>query len=97
MPLAGREQGSHETELSAILLSFIECEVEQEQCAAASSPAQREADEELKRERDRRREKEVEQKRTLSLSVMCTDVATALGQTLPVFCVHLRLVSPVLL
>lgn len=30
-------------------------------------------------------------------SVICTDVAAALGQTLPVFCVHLRLVSPVLL
>lgn len=30
-------------------------------------------------------------------SVIFTDVAAALGQTLPVFCVHLRLVSPVLL
>lgn len=30
-------------------------------------------------------------------SVICTDVAAALGQTLPVFCVHLSLVSPVLL
>lgn len=39
---------------------------------------------------------EEERERALR-SVMCTDVAAALGQTLPVFCVHLRLVSPVLL
>lgn len=29
-------------------------------------------------------------------SVMCTDVAPTPGQTLPVFCVHLHLVSPLL-
>lgn len=44
----------------------------------------------------KKREEEGERERALR-SVMCTDVAAALGQTLPVFCVHLRLVSPVLL
>ena len=41
-----REGERSETELSAILLSFIECEVEQEKCTAVSSPARGEADEE---------------------------------------------------
>lgn len=49
-----------------------------------------------KREKEGGREEEGERERALH-SVMCTDVAAALGQTLPVFCVHLRLVSPVLL
>lgn len=77
--------------LSAVRLSLLECEAKQEKCTAVSSQTQKEADEEQKREkRERRREGALR-------SVICTDVAAALGQTLPVFCVHLRLVSPVLL
>ena len=53
----------------------------------------------MKSKREKRQsgeEERGEQKRTLC-SVMCCDVAEALGQMLPVFCVHLRLVFPVLL
>lgn len=47
----GRQRDSPETELSAILLSFIECEAKQENRTAVSSLTQREADEEQKREK----------------------------------------------
>ena len=84
--------------------SFVECEVKQEQHTAVSSQTQGEADEEQKRSekwREREREKGVQEGGRVSesalRSVICTDVAAALGQTLPVFCVHLCLVSPVLL
>lgn len=93
----GRKRDPYETELSDILLSFIECEAKQEWRTAVSSQTQREADEEQKRERGREEgERERGRERALR-SVIFTDVAAALGQTLPVFCVHLRLVSPVLL
>lgn len=45
-----------ETELSAILLSFIECEAKQEKRTAVSSLTQREADEEQRRESGRKSE-----------------------------------------
>lgn len=78
---------------------FVEREVEQEHHTAVSSQTQGEADEE-------QRERGGGVKRgggggrvsgSALRSVICTDVAAALGQTLPVFCVHLSLVSPVLL
>lgn len=53
----GRKRDPCETELSDILLSFIECEAKQEQRTAVSSLTPREADEEQKSERrERKRE-----------------------------------------
>lgn len=78
--------------------SFVECEVKQERNTAVSSQTQGEADEEQKKKEREKRVKEGGRVSESALrSVICTDVAAALGQTLPVFCVHLRLVSPVLL
>lgn len=74
--------------------------MEQEHHTAVSSQTQGEADEE---QRERERERGVKGgwggrvSGSALRSVICTDVAAALGQTLPVFCVHLSLVSPVLL
>lgn len=51
------ERASCETKLSATLLSFIECEVEQEKRTAVSSPTQREADEEQNRKEEEGRKK----------------------------------------
>lgn len=93
----GRKRDPYETEVSDILLSFIECEAKQEWRTAVSSQTQREADEEQKRERGREERERGRGRERALRSVIFTDVAAALGQTLPVFCVHLRLVSPVLL
>lgn len=49
------------------------------------------------RAKERKREGRARARERALRCVIFTDVAAALGQTLPVFCVHLRLVSPVLL
>lgn len=51
----------------------------------------------MKSKREREGGKRLSESEGALRSVIFTDVAAARGQTLPVFCVHLRLVSPVLL
>lgn len=51
----------------------------------------------MKSKREKEGGKRLSESERAVRSVIFTDVAAALGQTLPVFCVHLRLVSPVLL